>query len=337
MYKILRIPREKLFLCPEGNKFPKIITLLVDSANYEADIDIVITTCNQPQAANLVIENYLALEKKTRIHIWVIETSRNFISFLRTKKNPNISRVCIFGNIHAIKCKYENKFWISNAVGFAAQLGSYLGSAPHLFLSHVDMMGCKENFLSFILSKLDGNRPLASFTQRGVLPFTGGMVYRKDYFSDKGVDWLPRNENPFQTNGIENLKELIEALNWIDAGEQLVFEALSHGERGHVCASRGITGDFFGQELKRYKFSNEEAVNAGLSVDYASLVLSREEFIDKYPSLAKEEIGMWRKCFDDSGELVFIHRGRGTVQGKSYDTRGDFISYLKEFNKKFKK
>lgn len=334
MLKLLHIPREDLFSSPESQQFPDRIAILADIKRYQADIDVIIGAHGQPEAVNLTIENYLGLEKKTPIHILVIESSRRLSTFWRIRGGPRVSKVLILGDIRCTSREHGDRFWASNGAALAAQLGSYLGNARYAFFSHTDMMGYKENFLSFLFSKLDDNTPLASFTQRHVLPFTGGMLYDKDYFKSKNVDWLPRAQNPYRIPPLDQLRSRIDPLNcfYIDTGEQLILEALKRGQCAYVCASRGVTGDYYGHALTEYGLTNQEVNQMGVPIRYAPDVQSREAFAVKYPEFARMDNAMWRKCFDDQGDVVFLHRGRGSSSRGMKDRRGDFESLVRRFN-----
>lgn len=333
MLRVLRVSRKALFLSPEGKQFPPKITVLADIKPVQADIDVIIGAHQQPEAVNSTIENYLALEKKARLHILVIESSLSRPSFWKVRNGSNISKVLILSPLRCTSRWLGGRFWASNGAALAAQLGSYLGTARYMFFSHSDMMGYKKNFLSFLLSKLGDDTVLASFTQRHVLPFTGGMLYDKSYFDSMNVDWLPKDKNPYRITGLDQLHDRIDHLSWIDAGEQLVLEALERGKGAYVCASRGLTGDYYGHPLKNYGLTNEGIHLLGVPIQYAPLLLSREEFSVRYPELVGVYSG-WRKCFDDKGDVAFVHRGRGTSKGRRKDHRGDFIFFVRDFNNK---
>ncbi len=333
--RLLRIPRQSLFSSPEGKQFPDRITILADIRRCQADIDVIIGAHEQAEAVNLTVDNFLALEKKTRLHILVIESSRRLSTFWRIRSRPRVSKILILSDPPCTSRKYGGAFWASNGVALAAQLGSYLGSARYAFFSHTDMMGYKENFLSFLLSKLSENIPSASFTQRHVLPFSGCMLFDKNYFRSVNSDWLPKSHNPCCIPALDQLRSRIDHLNWLDAGEEPILSALEHGRQAYVCASRGAARDYYdyyGHPLVNYGLSNEEVNQLGVPIRYASLPLSREAFDVKYPEFASND-RVWRKCFDDQGDVVFIHRGRGASKEREYDGRGDFVSFVREFNR----
>ena len=333
MWRVLRIPRDVLFRAPEGKRFPERITILTDAREYEADVDVVIGAYRQPDEVNLTVENYLALERKLRVHVFVIEASQHPPVFWTIRGGPQVTRVFILTNPRVTNRRYES--WCGSfSVGLTMQLASYLGRSRYLFFSHTDMMGYQENFLSFLVSKLRSDCPLASFGQRHVIPFTGGMVYEKGYFRDLAVDWLPRRENPFVVPRLDAWRSRIEALNWLDTGEQLVFAALSRGHRVYACASRGTKQDFFGEEMGQYGVSSRDVMVLQAGIECGPEKLDRESFARKYPEFAGDENGMWRKSFDDEGNVVFIHRGRGTSRARVNDQRGAFARFVRAFNQR---
>jgi hypothetical protein len=191
------------------------------------------------------------------------------------------------------------------------------------------MMGHARDFLSFLRSKLDAQTPVASFTQRGVIPFSGGMMWDKRFFAGRDVDWMPRESNPYRIPGLQALEKQLPILTWIDSGEQLVWETMNQGFRPYVCASRGGTGDAFGHPLARTG-SGSVSVE-GLPVRFAAESVTRADFTRRYPELALSETAPWRKAFDDEGNVVFIHRGRGTHN--LAEKRGDYWSYVDRFNR----
>jgi hypothetical protein len=330
MIKLHCIPSSRLFVSPDNRDFPSYLIYLADVKPYQADIDIVIGSYKDADAANLVIDNYLALEKQAQIHIWVVESSRNLLDFWKIRSGPNISRVLILSRVNAIDKVHSPRFGASNNIALAVQLITYLGKARYLFPSHTDMMGYKPNFLSFLLSKLNENTPLASFSQRHIIPFTGGMLYDKTYFHDAEVDWLPQEVNPYHIPAIDAFRSQIEHLNWLDTGESLIMEVLQRSHQAHVCASRGATVDAYAHPLENnYDVTEEQIRLSDATIEYASQVPLRETFEARYPELKDTP---WRKTFDETGDVVFIHRGRGTTSRQNKDERGDFHSFLARFN-----
>jgi hypothetical protein len=329
MFRVIRIQRENLFSSGQALLFPQKINVLAHISKFDADVDVIIGTHNQAEEINQTIQNYLALEKQLRLRIWIIESSKNLSAFLKIHRSPQINKILILDHLHATDSANKNRFWASNGAALAAAIGYYLGSARYIFFSHTDMMGYKPDFISFLASKLNAHTPIASFTQRFILPFTGGMLYDREYFQGNWVDWLPKNTNPYSTTWLNDLKEKFEILNWLDAGEQLIYETLLRGKTAYVCASRGVSGDFWGHPLDAY---NMDLVRLHPGIHYAQEVISKEEFIERYPELICGDSAMWRKSFDDHGNVIFIHRGRGTSRGGKNDGRGDFLSFIKKFN-----
>lgn len=320
---------------PIHEKMPRTYWLLVDLKQVNSDIDIIIGAHRQVQAVNATIDNYSLLERDSKLHFLVVESSRDLRNFLKIRNQANVSKIFILNELRCASKRYEPRFYGSNGAAVAAHVGLHYSEAPCAFFSHSDMMGYKENFLSFLRSKLSEKTPIASFTQRHILPFSGGMLFKKNILNLSTVNWFPSEINPYKFPGIEELKTEIEVLNWLDAGEQFILEALQEGYSAYVCASRGLTGDFYGHPLRDYSITHRDISNLGVPIEYATDTLSREDFLSRYPHLAPKEVSMWRKSFDDDGNLVFIHRGRGTTKGSRVDGRGDFVDFVCNFNRNF--
>jgi hypothetical protein len=332
MPKIIKLRTPELFPTYEGDLLPENIYVLADRRDTAADIDVVIGTYNQPREVNAAIENYLALETQARLHIWVVDDSHRPWAFTGIQDDPRVSRVLILSVLQATRKRHAGQRWASNGASIAAQIGLHLGTARYGFFSHTDMMGYKANFLSYLLSKLDADTPVAAFTQRHVFPFTGGMLYDKRYFAGSAVDWLPKAENPYVIPGLEPFRAQISHYAAIDTGEHIPLGAFQRGQQAYICASRGLTGDYFGDPLHGYDFTNQDVMQAGAPVHYAPIHIDAEQFAQRYPELATSYNAMWRKSFDDAGNVVFIHRGRGTTNRDRNDKRGDFFSFVEEFN-----
>jgi hypothetical protein len=328
--KIIHISRESLFKSAEGKRFPTNIFLLADLNQSPADIDVIISSHRQAEAVNLTVENYLALEKKARTNVLIVESSPSLAAFRDIKTDPRISKILILSPILNTTRLFARGLRASNGAALTAQIGHYLGKSRYTFFSHSDMIAYRQNFLSFLLSKLDDETVIASFTQRHVLPFSGGMLYDRSFSGFSTVDWLPKKKNPYHIPGLDKLRERIQPLEWIDAGEQLILEALARGKRAYVCASRGLSSDYFGNPIDPWQLDVERISSLDLPIDFAPLSITRREFDHKYPQLLGEGPS-WRKCFDDDGEVVFVHRGRGSRAG-SGDSRGDFVAFTRAFN-----
>ncbi|MBN2503057.1 MAG: hypothetical protein JXB38_19915 [Anaerolineales bacterium] len=332
MPKIIKLRSRELFPTYRGDLIPKNIYVLADQCDTEADIDVVIGTYNQPREVNAAIENYLALEKQARLHIWVVDDSHRPWAFTGIKKDPRVSRVLILNKVRATDRRYAGNNWASNGASVAAQIGMNLGTARYGFFSHTDMMGYKENFLSYLLSKMDADTPVAAFTQRHVFPFTGGMLYDKRNFAGLAVDWMPKQDNHYVIPGLEPFRDQVSHYASIDSGEQIPLEAFQRGQKAYICASRGITGDYLGDPLNGYDFTKQAVMAAGAPVHFAPLNTDAEQFARRYPELATPYNAMWRKSFDEDGAVIFIHRGRGTTNRNQDDKRGDFFAFVEAFN-----
>lgn len=332
MPRFLRIKSTTLFQQAEAERFPQHITILADHTARHADIDVVICSHNQADIVNLIVNNYMKLESDARLHFYLVESSRNPFSFFRLCSGPCITRVQFLSRIPCTEKKEGGRFWASNGVALAAHIGLHFATSKYFFLSHADMMAYKKNFLSFLLSKLSEQTPLASFTQRHILPFTGCMLYDRTMFEMNRSSWLPLHENSYQITSVNSFKDRIDALQWLDVGEQLILDLIQQNRRAFVCASRGGSLDKYEHPLNSAGIDISDLHNAGLPVNYANLVLSRGDFILKYPELAGGQPASWRKCFDDEDDVVFIHQGRGASRNSVHDKREHFKHFLRAFN-----
>ncbi|MEO0563419.1 MAG: hypothetical protein AAF125_15020 [Chloroflexota bacterium] len=314
--------------------FPPRIRLLVHSRAYTADVDVVIGSYNQAEETNLVVQNYLAMETQARIHVWIVVMSHNPIEFMRINAGEQVSKAFLLNFPKPLNSSFYPRFSSSIGAALSAQVGHTLGKAPHLFFSHTDMMATRKDFLSFLHSKLRADRPIAAFTQRHFIPFSGGILYRKSYFEGAAVDWLPSQHNPYNFVGKAALAPRVEQLQWIDAGEELIYHTLQERGRVYVCASRGASGDFFGHPVEHYDYLDDiteaEYQQHLQSIDYAAIQTTREAFAARYPHLTDQHNEMWRKSFDDSGRLMYIHRGRGTLGLAKTPARGDFTAFMRD-------
>lgn len=310
-----------------SSPFPDTIDLLVDRfPGAAADVDIIVATYGNPERARLVAENFFLLEKKSRIHIWLVETSGERAAYEALPRDKNISRVYLNTPLDSTEKKTGGRLAASNGCALSAQIGFYLGKARYVFFSHTDMMGYKENFISFLKSKLSDEVPFASFTLRHVYPFTAGAIYDKSFFEESNrADWLPLHENVIAHEKLDLLKGKIPEMKWVDAGEQLVRDALNRGKKIYVTESRGAYDAWF-REARYWKNLAQKDFE-GLGVEIAPIRGKREKFVQNYPELVSETVG-WRISLDDLGDAVFIHRGRGISQSG----RGNFWGILKKMN-----
>jgi len=330
MKKIYNISRELLFHSCQRNQFSKWITVIADIKEYHSDIDVIISSHKQHEAINLTIENYSILELKSKLHFYIVETYPGFSNYIRMENQSNISRIQILTPILSINRYFGGSLYASNSAALATQIGCQFSKAQYVFACHNDTMGYKRNFLTYLLSKLNHEVMIASFTQRHLLPFTGCILYNKAFLDTLSVDWLPKKHNSYRIKEMESFRQRINHLNWIDAGEQLIFETLKREKFAYVCSSRGLSKDFFGHPLEYYDIPDDAVKKLGDRIKYASLCLTRDEFRKRYPELSRNDF-KWRKCFDDAGDVVFIHRGRGT-SSKGKDLRGDFQRFVRDFN-----
>ena len=193
------------------------------------------------------------------------------------------------------------------------------------------MMGYRENFLSYLLSKVDADTPLASFLNRGFFPFSAGTVYDKQFFKETNADWLPLIQNPYADRKFRKLYDFEKAFSsWVDSGEQFAYEALLKGKNVYFCFSRGVTGDFFADQFERTGMTFEEFSKLGYNIKRGEPSAPLEEFAKKYELLVKDEkVVCWAKSFNDDGGLIFLHKGRG---GGKDPRRGDMLTFLKRHN-----
>jgi hypothetical protein len=323
-----------LFPSGHGKAFPRKLCLLVDSRPYQADVDIVISTLGDTRHIGALIENYLSLEKKLRVHIWVAIASLNIVQFMNVPRDPRVSKVIALNNPSDFLKFFRSWFSGSYSAALGAQLGQHLGSAPYLFYSHEDMMATKENFLSWLYSKLNDRTPLASFSQRGIIPFSGGMIVNKKCFSNERIDWLPLEENGFKFPGLEAFQEKIDNMNWVDAGEQFIYRALERGENVFVCESNGGTRKGPAEDpLDLFGVTEPDVRKAGINITYADKKFSADDIRKKRPDLEVPLTSCWRKSYDEEGDVIFIHRGRGTTH-RVCSQGGDFADYLRDFNRR---
>lgn len=314
---------------PYSSPFPEEVDLYIDREPTEkADVDIVIGTYRNSVAAQLVVENFLLLEKKAKVHVWLVETSGSRQAFDSLPQGERISRVYLNTPLQSTEMRTGGRMAPSNGCGLSAQIGFHFGKARYAFFSHTDMMGYKENFISFLKSKLSDDVPLASFTLRHVYPFSAGAIYDKKFFEESArADWLPLHENIIANEKLDALASKIPEITWVDAGEQLVRDALDRGKKLYVTESRGASDAWFREPRFWRKIGPKDFEGTG--VQLADMTANRLDCIKNESELFLGCLG-WRKSFDDTGDVMFIHRGRGT----SDLTRGGFFEFLRYFNQK---
>ncbi len=117
------------------------------------------------------------------------------------------------------------------------------------------------------------------------------------------------------------------------------METFQQGQQAYIADTRGNPKDYYGSHLAVFGLTGQEINQLKLPIHYASNKLSREDFTVKYPELAMSENGRWRKAFSEEGNLLFIHRGRGTTFARRHDRSNkhdDFVTLVREFNQKSK-
>lgn len=316
---------DQLFRTSARILYPQSIQLEAELCNVPgAHIDVIITTHNFPELANATIKNYLCLEKESKLHLIVVESSGRQSVFDKIYRHPQVSRILlktdidIRGHVHG---------YGSYGMALSSAVGAHFSQAPLIFFSHSDMLATKENFLSWLAGKLVGKTRLASFTQRHFIPFTGCMLMTRDLLQEQNIDWAPLDTNEvLGPLGLENLAKTIHHLRGIDCGEQYVYSELQRGNPVFVCASRGGSKDWWHDPLDYYNVDVthlwKQISDANLAMTFAPLQTNRTNFEQTYAHVLRastkgwwpfEKSKFWRYSFDDQGDLVFIHYGRGTT------------------------
>jgi hypothetical protein len=306
---------------------PPEVRVTCEFSLNNAQIDVIVPGYGSHELTNATIKNYLSYEKETPINIIAVESSGNPKVFEKIVRHERVSRVLIH-NFRPFLEAYKLVWGMS----ISSAVGQYYSTSPYVFFSHNDMLACKENFLTFLLSKMSSQVRLASFSQRHVIPFTGGMLVNRSLLIEPGLDWGIYKSNPFIVQA-ESLAKIdqpkhITNFDWIDCGESFVYSELEKNNSVYVCASRGGTNDFWRDPFDYFSISAQEAAqlvkNSGCPIIYAPLNISREDFVKKYPNFIKADQAwnwdfrnkrFWRCSFDDKGDLLFIHHGRGTSLG----------------------
>lgn len=305
---------------------PKDLYYLSDSKDYTADVDVLISTVGDMRHIAELVRNYQALEKKLKIHIWLAFAETDFLAFARAPQGDGITRVMLLNNpVPWLRITRNPLVW-SISAALCAQAGIYFGRAPYFFYSHEDMMALKENFLTFLRLKINPGRPMASFFQRHLIPHSGGMMIRKDFFQNEGVDFLPLKDNPFSVSGLNVFEARVPSVKWVDAGEQYVYRALEKKAHMYICECHGGKHGPLNDPVEMWQVKRSEVHAAEWNVDYAPCKAKTAVVNDNGFS------PLWWQAFDDAGEPIFMHRARGSAQRMSTDN-GDFCRYLREFNR----
>jgi hypothetical protein len=322
--------------------FPEIIDIKGELNSNKADVDIIIASYRFPELTNLTIQNYLKYETNLKINILVVESAGDKKIYDQLIQKKNVSRILISQDV-----KINHRFGTpSFGLALSYQIGQQLGSSKYIFFSHCDMLAIENNFLSYIVSKLNDNTRIASFTQRHIIPFTGCMIAKREAIEELKTDWLPQDNNNY-LNVIEGLKfidknKLTPLIEWIDCGEAILYEELSKDNSIYICSSVGGSDD-----LQKTPFDYFEAnatktkdilTKSGIKIVYEKLPEINERFVKKNKKIFKPSIGFlnspkkpdkyWRYTVNGEGEIIFIHHGRGTTKREVKD----WIKFSRKIN-----
>lgn len=315
--------------------FPEELELILENfpkSPSSVEIDIVIGTYNNSEFANVVAENFLNLENQSNIHIWFVETSGNPHSYEKLKTNNNISKIYLNTQCEALIKSLENKLYASNGAAISAQIGSYFSESSYLFFSHTDMLACQPNFLSYLKSALDSNTSMISFQNRGLIPFSAGTLYNRQVLNKLKYDWLPKYQNPYK-----EYNSMIFQSDWIDAGEEIVYESLKMGYKVKMHQNVGGSHFFYNnriaEELRKnsLNYQNLERNNIKL----LGKIPEQIDFNKTYFDLNFQNLVL-TKSFDNSGNMIFLHGGRSNKRLKDITFRelsNFFTKTIIEFQK----
>lgn len=333
------IPIEEIFKFETARAlFPKEIPVEADLKNRASTIDVIITTFDQSEMTNEVIKNFTLLEKNENIHIIIVESSGKFKAFKTLLDGDNISKIFVKPGVHEIHNKKGKSPW---GMMFATAIGYYFTKAPYIFVSHNDMIALKENFLSFIKSKLSDNINIAAFTQSHIIPSVGCTIFNRKVLDNPDLGWdMDSNDNPYigkneylkyisDISNAKQMKLLNRRIHWMDGGEHYVYNEIINGKKLYLCAAMGGNAYYWKSPFEYFDLPKEEAykIITGNKCPfiYAPLNTNKEEFETKYDFVLKASKSWffegerhkrkyWRYCFDDEGDLMFIHHGRGATQ-----------------------
>jgi hypothetical protein len=324
----LTFDRPSLFTSAGASLYPERIHALADLRDMDAEIDVVIPAHGTPEMTNLAIRSILRQERAASIHVIVVEGSGRRTDVEAVVPDERVTRVLRVTDTEVADKRHGPG---SYRMALSCAVGIRLSSAPHVFVCHSDMVATASNAVSFLRSKLVDGVRAAGYTQRGLVPLTGGLLLDRKLVTEPGLDWLPMDDNPFaRGTPLEDLLPLVYTNTGVDCGEQFLYAELARGAPVHVCASRGGSEDWWKDPLGYYELSAEEireaVARAGVPLRYAPLTTSRDEFARRYPAvIAASERGWWvreprkywRYCFDDAGDLALVHHARGTLKGET--------------------
>lgn len=346
---------EKLFNTSYAYKFLPEEIHVYHNLNYnkKAQFDIIINSYNTPELTSITVENYILQENVDDINIIVVESSGKK-SVIEKFKFPDTN------NISIIAIEEYNINWLHHGTGSAgmaisSSIGQYYSIAPYIFFSHSDMISFKKNFLNYLL-EASGKCRIASFINRGLIPFTGSMLISKDVLSGP-VDWFMQEKNVFieESQFIYKINKLCEkhdinlAWDWIDCGESYIYNELKENKQVYVTATYGSSKSIHDSAFKRIdplmNEFNKLNKNSGDLIIHEETNMTGELFKRKYPELIdavkgfeslswylKDKRIYWGYSFDVNDDLLFIHHSRGTTRGHIKR----WLKFTKEFNKKLR-
>ena len=333
--KILK--RDEVFNSEESKAFPSKFVIDINENRYKSDVTVIIAIHGNDEDAISVINNYRLLERELKLHFIIVNTSLFAVSRVKQLSTTDITTINLISPVPQLSKLWARDLYASNSVGFTAQIGEFFSQSDLIFFSHADMMGYKKNFLSYLVGKLNEDTEIASFTQRHFIPFTGCMLYKRSFVETLKTDWLPQKKNNYDFSFLGELKQKIENIAWIDCGEDIIYKTMNSGKKQFVCRSFGISGDSFGDPNFLHGFTNKDFMGLRIPITYEDTPVNICDIKKKFTELNEDGNSCWRKTVDHDGDIIFIHRGRGTTNQKVNDGRGDFKSFLNEFNKKISK
>jgi hypothetical protein len=328
----LTFDRASLFRSAATRLYPERIEALADLRDLDAEIDVVVTGHGLPELTNAAVDSFLRHERATNLHVVVVESSGDRRVFDRLRTEERISRVLLAEDVRILGRRHGPG---SYGQSLSSAVGTAVSRAPHVFFSHSDMLAVSDGCLSWLRTKLTGERRIAGFTSRGVIPFTGAMLVSRALLEEPALDWGPLDDNPFVVGTpFEQVLPLVSTNTGVDSGEQFIYSELAQGRPVYVAASRGGSKDWWQDPLGYYDASADEILAAVAAsrtpIEYGELRITRSEFEARYPHVIaagrsgiwvrsptrwwRQEPPKWWRCsFDDDGRLVFIHLARGTM------------------------
>lgn len=337
----VNIPISKLFKSSISlNYFPPDIDTFVVNNYEECEIDIIINGYNYPELTNATVSNYLKYEKNCDFNIIIVESSGNIKIFDKIISGPRISKILI--QDYDLKNNPNVRYGSGSfAMSLSAAVGTYLSKSKYIFYSHSDMLAIKPNFLSSLLNKLDDKTRIASFTIRHLIPFTGCMLIDRNAIDECDLDWMLYYDNIY-IDGTECLKNLlslekkssnpdsISCMRWIDCGEAFIYAEIQRGNRVFAGASIGGNDDYW-KSVWDYLYLGKNTLeliqDCNCGIVYSPLNIDKASFENRYGNILdfskslffegeRNNRKYWRYCFDDEGDLCFIHHGRGISSRK---------------------